>query len=186
MGKRSTSFDTVHVVIKLTVIMLMPRIADFFGLTLFDKDQTNFYRNLVHDTIKFRETEGIVRPDMIHLLMQARKGQLRSDETDKENCIAAPVDSSAFNYQMWDNDDVTAQCFLFFLAGFETTSTLLCFTAHELMENKIVQARLIEEVDSVRMKLNGTTLKYDLLQEMKYMDMVISGKGLFIYYCYYT
>jgi len=40
----------------------------------------NFFRSLVHNTMSTREERGIVRPDMIHLLMQAKKGTLQADD----------------------------------------------------------------------------------------------------------
>ncbi|VVC90084.1 unnamed protein product [Leptidea sinapis] len=42
-------------------------------LTLFSKDTTNFFISLVLDTMKNREENNIIRPDMIHLLMEAKK-----------------------------------------------------------------------------------------------------------------
>jgi len=74
----------------------------------------------------------------------------------------------------WDDDDLTAQCLLFFLAGFETVSVLMCFIGHELAVNPDVQARLYEEVREVKEELNGKPLTYEILQKMKYMDMVVS------------
>jgi len=40
----------------------------------------NFFRSLVHNTMSVRDERGIVRPDMIHLLMQAKKGTLHADD----------------------------------------------------------------------------------------------------------
>jgi len=45
----------------------------------------NFFRSLVHNTMSTREERGIVRHDMIHLLMQAKKGTLQEDENDTTN-----------------------------------------------------------------------------------------------------
>jgi cytochrome P450 family 9 len=42
---------------------------------------TNFFRALVHDTMKTRDHEGIVRPDLIQLLMQAKKGTLQDERS---------------------------------------------------------------------------------------------------------
>jgi cytochrome P450 family 9 len=42
---------------------------------------TKFFRSLVLDTIATREREGIVRPDMLQLLMQAKKGALHEDNS---------------------------------------------------------------------------------------------------------
>lgn len=77
----------------------------------------------------------------------------------------------------WSDDDFTAQCFLFFLAGFETSATMLCFIAHELCENPDVQTRLYDEIHQVREQLNGnSSLTYDALQAMDMnMDIVTSG-----------
>jgi cytochrome P450 family 9 len=43
------------------------------------KKTADFFRTLVRDSIKFREQERIIRPDMIHLLMQVREDGLRED-----------------------------------------------------------------------------------------------------------
>lgn len=40
---------------------------------------TDFFRALVHDTMATRDREGIVRPDLIQLLMQAKRGTLQDD-----------------------------------------------------------------------------------------------------------
>ena len=45
----------------------------------------NFFRSLVHNTMSTREERGIVRPDMIQLLMQAKKGTLQGDENATTN-----------------------------------------------------------------------------------------------------
>ena len=45
----------------------------------------NFFRSLVHNTMSTREERGIVRPDMIQLLMQAKKGTLQGDENATNN-----------------------------------------------------------------------------------------------------
>ena len=45
----------------------------------------NFFRSLVHNTMSTREERGIVRPDMIHLLMQAKKGTLQGDDNATAN-----------------------------------------------------------------------------------------------------
>ena len=49
------------------------------GIRMIPKKISDFFRTLVRDSIKFREREGIIRPDMIHLLMQVRDDDLRED-----------------------------------------------------------------------------------------------------------
>jgi hypothetical protein len=49
------------------------------GARIVPKKTADFFRTLVSDSIKFRERERIIRPDMIHLLMQVREDGLRED-----------------------------------------------------------------------------------------------------------
>jgi cytochrome P450 family 9 len=62
----------------------------------------------------------------------------------------------------------------FLLAGFDTSSTLLCFATHLLAMHPDVQSRLQEEID---MTLNNDegNLTYEAVHGMKYLDMVVSG-----------
>lgn len=69
---------------------------------------------------------------------------------------------------------MTAQAIAFIVAGFGTPSSLLTFTAYELTKNLHVQRKLQEEIDEVMKKCDGNPTWNDI-QEMKYMDMVISG-----------
>ena len=74
----------------------------------------------------------------------------------------------------WDDDDLAAQVVQFFLAGFDTASTLLCFATHQLATHPDVQSRLQEEIDMTLNKDEGN-LTYQAVHGMKYLDMVVSG-----------
>lgn len=67
-----------------------------------------------------------------------------------------------------------AQCTGFFLAGFNGVSNGQCFLAHELAVNPDIQQRLYEEMRAASKKLDGAPMTYETLQEMKYLDMVVS------------
>jgi cytochrome P450 family 9 len=81
--------------------------------------------------------------------------------------------SSVLNTE-WDDDDLAAQVVIFFLAGFDTASTLLCFATHLLAMHPDVQSRLQEEIDMTLNK-DGGNLTYEAVHGMKYLDMVVSG-----------
>ena len=115
--------------------------------------------HLVLDTMKYRQENNIIRPDMINILMEA-KGMVKSD---KPKAIT----------REWSDVDIVGQCFIFFLAGFETSASLSCFAAHELMENPDVQEKLLREILEVEQSLDGKPLSYENIQNMHYMDMVI-------------
>lgn len=89
---------------------------------------------------------------MIQLLMEAKKD----------------------NKEQWTDNEIVAQCFIFFFAAFENNASLICTTAYELLQNPEVQQRLYEEIKETEESLKGGQLTYDAVTKMKYMDMVIS------------
>lgn len=74
----------------------------------------------------------------------------------------------------WTDDELVAQCFIFFLAGFETVSLAFCFLLHELAVNPDIQARVYGEITGLQKELQGSELDYYSLNKLKYLDMVIS------------
>lgn len=74
-----------------------------------------------------------------------------------------------------DDDDIIAQVLLFFLAGFDTASTLLCFASHQVAVHHEIQTRLQEEIDET-LQENGGKFTYEALHNMKYLDMVLNGE----------
>ncbi|XP_011060550.1 PREDICTED: cytochrome P450 9e2-like isoform X2 [Acromyrmex echinatior] len=71
-----------------------------------------------------------------------------------------------------DIDDMTAQAFIFFLGGFETSSTTMCYTAHEIAANPEIQMKLQQEIDMVLEESNGE-VSYETINRLEYLDAVI-------------
>lgn len=124
----------------------------------------------------------MVRPDMIHLLMEARKGHLKYEEEDQsksQDAGFATVEESqigkvAIQQKKEISDmDIAAQALIFFFAGFDTVSTLMSFMAHELAVNPDVQEKLHQEIEETLKECDGE-VSYEALVKMKYLDMVIS------------
>jgi len=97
--------------------------------------------------------------------------KLKYDNGDKQNGLT-------FN-------EVAAQAFIFFLAGFETSSTTMGFALYELACNQHIQDKLRTEVDSVLKKHNGK-LDYDSMREMTYLEKVIDGRFMAYYTTWYN
>ncbi|KAJ3645276.1 hypothetical protein Zmor_022942 [Zophobas morio] len=152
MGKEATNFDGFWKNLRIFGYILVPKLLKAFKVTLFPKEVSDFFHTLIMNNIRAREKHGIVRPDMIHLLLEARK----NEET-----------------QMIQDQDIIAQALSFLFAGFDSVSALMCFMSHELAINPDVQQRLIEEVDETVEACNGK-ITYEVFLGMKYMDMVVS------------
>ncbi|CAG9806327.1 unnamed protein product [Chironomus riparius] len=121
---------------------------------LFPPDVSNFFRQLVKDTVEYRRENNIERDDMLNLLMkigtEGRKGE-----------------------EKLTMDEITAQCFLFFVGGFETSSSTSTFTLFNLSENLDVQDKLRDEIKLVLAR-HDNEITYEAMREMKYLDMVIN------------
>uniref|UniRef100_A0A182F9V7 Uncharacterized protein n=1 Tax=Anopheles albimanus TaxID=7167 RepID=A0A182F9V7_ANOAL len=168
LGKELTNLDGIQG-LKFLAFSSFPRLMQLLRLRLFSDKMTRFFRHVVLDTIAQRERKRIIRPDMIHLLMEARKQELKFDENG--NVLQSGTTGSGTDGN-WTDDDLVAQCTVFFFGGYDTVSTLSSFMAHELAVNPDVQRRLREEVDEVRASLAGAPLTYETMQSMRYLDMV--------------
>ncbi|XP_051157445.1 uncharacterized protein LOC127279250 [Leptopilina boulardi] len=151
-GKDATSFGKGMRAFKFLLFRTCPRFMKFIGEPFLSRSTDRFFKSIVREAVKVREEKKIIRPDMIHLLMEAR---------DKNNGVELTT------------DDIISQCFIFFLAGFDTTSTAMCFIAHELAMNPEIQEKLREEIDTFTENIEEK-ITYETLSKMKYLDMVIS------------
>lgn len=79
-------------------------------------------------------------------------------------------------FDISDDERMLSQAITFFTAGYETTSNLIAFTLYELCIHPKVQNRLRKEIQEIVEKHGDIT--YEAIQEMKYLDMVVSGKNL--------
>lgn len=77
-GKEITNFDGIQG-LKLLLLDVIPKIMKFLRIPLLNKELCNYFSSVVISTIAYREENNIFRPDMIQLLMQAKKGTLQED-----------------------------------------------------------------------------------------------------------
>nr|WCC58105.1 cytochrome P450 [Pharsalia antennata] len=179
MGQKSIDFGNIWTNLKFFLYAVLPSVKYILKIQVFGDDVSSFFRNLINETIKAREEKGIIRPDMIHLLLETRRGTDREEETINVDTGFATAQESSNGLakekvtKALTNEDITAQALIFFVAGFDAVSSLMCFTTYELAVNTEVQEKLKEEVHSTWKVCKGK-LTYEALLQMKYLDMVMS------------
>uniref|UniRef100_A0A2A4J6C1 unspecific monooxygenase n=1 Tax=Heliothis virescens TaxID=7102 RepID=A0A2A4J6C1_HELVI len=144
-----------------TMRQFWPAFVLFFRMRIIPKKTHDFFYNIVTSVLRARE-EGVQekRGDFIDMMMA-----LRNDETNN-NCKKDLEDVEITDMV------ISANAFIIFLGGFETTSSTLAFLFLELAANQEVQEKLRSEILEVLARHDGR-ISYELLQELEYMEMVI-------------
>ncbi|XP_053683462.1 probable cytochrome P450 9f2 [Sabethes cyaneus] len=179
-GKEMVNFQSFTTLMKFMLMTFAPRLMKKLKIDFLSSKLKKYFKEMILDNMKQRNVHGIVRNDMIDILIQVQKGVLEHQTNEKETKDAgfATVEESTVgkstNSRVWTENELIAQCLLFFLAGFETVSTCMTFLTYELLANRDVQDRLHREILETEQSLNGEPLSYEVLLRMPYMDMVVS------------
>ncbi|XP_058055541.1 probable cytochrome P450 6a23 [Anopheles bellator] len=153
MGKKI--FQRSQNLVKLFLVNMLPSVAKAIGIPVFEPDVSAFFMKVVRDTIKYRVENNVQRNDFMNILIG-----MRSDKESKSD-----DETLSFN-------EIAAQAFLFFLAGFDTSSSLLSFTLYELAMNQELQDKVRVSIREVLERHNGE-LTYDAMMEMDYLERVM-------------
>ncbi|XP_053675743.1 cytochrome P450 6A1-like [Anopheles nili] len=146
-------------VMKIFLAAQFPKLARTLRVTLTAPDVSEFFMGVVKDTIKFRTTNHVQRNDFMTLLMKVMKDQ------EEHGAVGDSKDHLTM-------DDIAAQAFVFFLAGFETSSTTMSFCLYELALHQELQDKARQEITRVLEKHDSVS--YEAIHEMKYIEMCIN------------
>ncbi|KAF2894454.1 hypothetical protein ILUMI_11716 [Ignelater luminosus] len=134
----------------------VPSLARKIGIKTTPDEVTEFLLNVIQEAVKYREQNNIMRKDFLQLLIEIKNSV--KDENGKGIGLTT--------------NELAAQAFVFFAAGYETSSTTMTFCLFELTQNLEIQQNVRDEINKVLKKHNGE-ITYDALMEMKYMGQVI-------------
>ncbi|KAF7274739.1 hypothetical protein GWI33_012589, partial [Rhynchophorus ferrugineus] len=149
------------------------KIAKFLSLTsrqnhTFFFDLENFFRNVVTETLKYREDNKIVRKDFMHLMIQLKnKGKITEINSTDDDVYNKTVAEDVISFE-----ELAGQVLLFFTAGFETSSTTISFCLLELTQHPDIQQKMREEARAL-WKKHGGKFTYEAVQEMTYIESVV-------------
>lgn len=127
------------------------------------EDVEQFFMGIVKETVDYREKNNVRRNDFLDMLIDLKNKKLMKSEDGSDELTNLTI------------EEIAAQAFVFFTAGFETSSTTMGFTLYELAQNQEVQERARQEVVEKLAKYNQD-FTYECMKEMTYMEQVVSGK----------
>lgn len=132
-----------------------------------------YFVDLCAAAIKHREQNHIVRKDFMQLLLQLRNSDTGAVGADGDWHIRQTQSGAPKSLTL---NDCAAQTFLFYTAGFDTSSSALTYALYELCRNPECMRKLQCEIDEVLDGRHGGEITYDALAEMKYLELCILGK----------
>ncbi|KOC63619.1 Cytochrome P450 6a9, partial [Habropoda laboriosa] len=119
-----------------------------------------FFRNVVKDTINYRKENNIIRHDFIDRLIELKQHSGKIENVGRVHKMTDAL--------------LTSQAFVFFVAGFKTSSSAMAHALYESAQNQGIQDKLREEIrESV--EKHGRIITYEQIKEMKYMDKVMKA-----------
>ncbi|XP_068622726.1 cytochrome P450 6B1-like [Battus philenor] len=146
-----------------TMRQFWPAFVLFFRMRIIPKKTHDFFYNIVTSVLRSREN-GVQekRGDFIDMMMALRNDEKNNNlvKTDPENDVEIT------------DMVISANAFIIFLGGFETTSSTLAFLFLELAAHPDVQEKMRMEIIDVMNKYNWN-MSYEVLQELTYVEMVI-------------
>lgn len=121
---------------------------------------------IVKNIRKQRNNKPIGRNDFIDLLLELEgKGKIKGESVEKRNADGKP---EQVEMEM-DLTCMVAQVFVFFAAGFETSSSATSFMLHQLAYHPEEQRKIQADIDQVLAKYDNK-LCYDSIAEMKSLN----------------
>ncbi|KAI5651608.1 cytochrome p450 domain-containing protein [Phthorimaea operculella] len=146
----------------LEVDYMFPGILKKLNLSILPKEINSFFLDLVKTVFQQRNGVPTNRNDFMDLILEMRQ----------QKVIHGNNHSSDIAVELTDGV-IAAQAFVFYVAGFETSSTTLGFLLYEISQNPEIQEKLLSEVDEYLEKNDGK-VSYDTLNDLRYMTKVIN------------
>ncbi|KAG5344717.1 CP9E2 protein, partial [Acromyrmex charruanus] len=147
-GKDITYMSAIRS-IKYIFIRTFLKLGRIFNIKLLNNHEMKYFESRIKNEIAICDTEHVTRPDMIQLMLDNRgkEGQMQLDM-----------------------DDIVAQAYGFYFAGFETSSSVMSFITYKIATNPNIQIKLQQEIDEL---WNESDVTYEAVNKLKYLDAVI-------------
>uniref|UniRef100_A0AB39A350 Cytochrome P450 3A8 n=1 Tax=Hyalomma asiaticum TaxID=266040 RepID=A0AB39A350_HYAAI len=169
------------VTLPLLMLFLFPGLMKALKVKAFNAEIFQYFKEVSVNIIQKRKEKHCRQEDFLQLMMDAQEGALQEapeSTTGKESSEIFNLDSEIKNdinfvSKALSEDEALAQCVLFFLAGHDTTSSVLSYAVYLLALNPEVQAKLRKEVDEC-IATHGKEPSLDAVSKLPYLHCVVS------------
>ncbi|XP_047526640.1 cytochrome P450 6B2-like [Vanessa atalanta] len=152
-------------ILALGTYEILPEIRSYF--MQLNKDLDSFFIKMITKVFKHRDYKPSGRNDFVDLLLSlAAKGTIKGESIEHRHPDGTPKE---VELEM-DELCLVAQVFVFFAAGFETSSSSTSYALHELAYNSDLQQKIQNEIDQVLSKYDNK-LCYEAVAEMTLLDL---------------
>ncbi|EDS32169.1 cytochrome P450 6d3 [Culex quinquefasciatus] len=114
--------------LRLACTFFVPEFKELLGFNCAAPEVEQFIRNVVRETIEYRESNNVSRQDLMQLLLQLRNSGMVSSDGKWDLKVTDGAKSLSL-------EQIMANTFAFFFAGYETSSAAISFTLYELAKN---------------------------------------------------
>ncbi|XP_076642961.1 cytochrome P450 6A1 [Halictus rubicundus] len=146
----STSFLRV---LRIRLKDITPKLYTLLGYILPYSYGTDFFMNTVLNVMEHRKKNKIVRNDFINTLIETQAHPEKLGDIELTDSLLA------------------AQAFVFFLAGFETSSITISNALYELALHQDIQDKLREEINE-HYEINNEEWHYENVKKMPVLDAI--------------
>ncbi|KAH9511637.1 Cytochrome P450 3A4 [Dermatophagoides farinae] len=184
-ARKLLEFNFIRALGTFLVPIFLKNILQTFRIKYFLSPERDFFLNICFQLIKQRKQNTTAKySDMLELMIKAKHGKDRLMEDDdkfdsyhvnvgdEEKLREEKLLSEIIGSKYLSEEEIVAQSFIFFIAGYETTASTLTFALYELATNPDIQNRLYEEVKAI--VDNGEPLDYDHVMKLPYLDAIIA------------
>lgn len=140
----------------IALMLGFKKIAHKLRLKVIRDDVSEYFLNVVRDTIEYREKNNVQRNDFVDIIMNSNR-----NTTDKTKVLTFR--------------EIAALCFSFYVGGFGTSSAALTLCLYVLAQQPDIQSKARQAIRNALEKHNGQ-FTYETMLDMPYIDQVINGK----------
>ncbi|KAJ6616395.1 Cytochrome P450 6a2, partial [Pseudolycoriella hygida] len=152
--------------LRFMIQILFPKFMYLLKIKSVDQDVEDFIISMVKSTLHYRETNNVARKDFFQLMIQLRNtGSVQLDDQWETKIVNESQKKLSIN-------EMAAQAFVFWVAGFETSSTTMGFCLYELARNQDIQTRVKKEIDDILAQHNGE-VTFEAINDMKLLECCI-------------